>query len=622
VAHIENLRIDAVRNLPGGVIARFEGTSSIDIDRLSGLAPNRKLDLMRAHDVRIDELTLAPGARLVDSATIDGTSHLSIKKLGITTDPGPLVSQRYLVREVAPATPDPALPWYGEPKRPAGNAVIDVAVFGARPDDGVDDTLAIQRAIDWLPRSPGSVPGGPVPVGGLVLFGAGRYDTTAPLLVPSGVWLRGQGTSTTINNADTNRDRGAIEFIGSMGNGFNMGAAIEDLGIHTDFADGIRADPLTIRSALVDLRIVGVQVSAGDRGIDLSTARTYHALIENVIISNPGSTALWLGDEMGYSADNRVSGLQLQGTVRNNFRPEKALVVLGGVDTVYENGWLEQPAGAVLLPLHVSGSATIRGLWLEYPPENLPDGIVVMFENTSRVDVDRLLHIGPSRRVHLVNAKGVNFKMLNLDGTTAHLRDVVGVDSNSHLSIGMVNAQLDSGMLDHPRISITSAYNSRDSVLLQNVAPAPGTDMVRDPNFVTINLPPPDSGHNPGWLVTWGDRLGAVTGSLTVEKGPNGPRIKVVIDSNPNNRAVSLRAILNVPANMVGQHGVARWRVDASRLALVYNFGYANQYSARAINGTTSARTPVPLRAHEELVFLLPAAAGTYYISNVSLAPL
>src|SRR6185295_11801275 len=123
-----------------------------------------------------------------------------------------------------------------------------------------------------------------------------------------------------------------------------------------------------------------------------SAARVYHTTVQDVVISNPGTTAFVLGDAGGYSADNRIIRLQLQGRVRDGFRaqPGVALVSLAGEYT-FENGWIEQPVDARLLPLSISGSATVRGLWLEYPAENVPDGNVILFKDVRRADVDRLL---------------------------------------------------------------------------------------------------------------------------------------------------------------------------------------------------------------------------------------
>src|SRR5262249_36499772 len=156
----------------------------------------------------------------------------------------------------AVAAPDGGSTWQPEDAAavaPASSSVVSVSDFGAIPNDGVDDTAAIQRAIDALPRSGG-------PVGGLVLFPAGRFNTVRPIQLPSGVWLRGQGNATSIYNTGFDRSRGTIEFIGSDGQPFNVGAGIEDLGIYTAVAAGIRSDA-SITSGLIDAHLSDLVIS-------------------------------------------------------------------------------------------------------------------------------------------------------------------------------------------------------------------------------------------------------------------------------------------------------------------------------------------------------------------------
>jgi hypothetical protein len=623
VASFTGTSLWATRNVPGGVIAMFEKCSIINMDRLS-ISAGRKVQVADSFDLNVKNLYLADGSRLVDSVIVDGTSHLTADTLRVVAEPGPLEHPRVTVRQVGAPNGgiQPLLPLYTEPKRPVGQAVVDVRDFGAIPYDALDDTAAIQRAIDALPRGSG-IPGVGETTGGLVLFPSGEFRTNAPLQLPSGVWLRGHGNGTSIVNTHAGADRGVVEFVSRHAHGYNVGAGVEDLGLHSTYGLGVRADQ-SITNGLVDLRIANTMVSGRGRSLDFSSARTYHMTVENVMVANPGSTAIWLGDAGGYSADNRVIGLQLQGTARNGFTPEKALVVLGGQETLYHSGWLEQPAPTVM-PLSVSGSATIKGLWLEYPASALPTGVNVQFENTTRVDVDRVLMLDPGRRMNLVNAKGVRVEMLNLDASTAPLRDVVAVDGNSRLSVGIVNTHLDSGMLDHPRVHIQANYNQRDRAMVQNRSPVGLENLVVDPNFLSFgrngkdHTQPGDPQFFDGWRVTWGDQGGAVQGRVDVEQTAAGPRLKVTITSNPNQRGISLHAKLRVSSAVVGRHAIAKWRIDGitGGQPLVYNYAYGNQFSARATNTMTSARTPVPIRDGEQLTFLFPAATGVFYLSAV-----
>ncbi len=614
---LTQMQLFPTHNLPGNVLARFENCTTVDLDRVTSISASRRIDVRNTHDVLIESVVLAPNARLLDAITLDASSHVTIRALRSSTNPGSITDARFTVRTVAGLDAEPIwLANYGEPMRPVSHTVADVRNFGAVPNDGIDDTAAIQAAINWLPRGDG-LPRSGTSVGGLVLFGAGTYQTSGPITIPSGVWLRGQGNSTIVRNTSSDSTRGAFEFIGGYSHGFNAGAAIEDMSIWTAFAMGIRAAE-GITSGLVDARLAGLQISAGYRAMDLSAVRTYHTTIVNVMVSDPGSTALWLGDTDGYSADNRIIGLQLQGTTRGGFVREKALVVLGG-EYLFQNGWLEQPGGT-LLPLSISGTATIRGLWLEYPPESLINRIVAQFENTTSVYMDRLTHVEPTRRLNFVNAKGVRIDMLDISGSTTPLQDCIVMDATSQLSVGMVTAQRDSGLLDHPRVVVESAYNILDKIVIPNRVPSATQNLLADPQFLSLNNKPRGDGFGGGWTIAWGDSLGAVQGTSTIEQTSDGPRLKIVITSNPYNRSVAVSAKLNVPASAIGKQAIARWRIDGSGTAMVYQRNYSHQFSARAMNSTTSARTPVNLQGADQIVFVLPSAPGTYYISGVSLA--
>jgi hypothetical protein len=200
------------------------------------------------------------------------------------------------------------------------------------------------------------------------------------------------------------------------------------------------------------------------------------------------------------------------------------------------------------------------------------------------------------------------------------------VDGNSKLSVGLVNAQMDAGLLDHPRVRVLATYNELDAAWLPNVAPARSANLLVDPLFASFAprvAGIDDGGVTPGaggWNVQWGDGFGAVAGYTALENTTTGPRLKIVITENPNHRPVALFAQLAVPADAIGHYGVARWRIDGPRPAEVYTRSFADQYHARAMNGATVARTPNPLGRNEQFVILLNNAMGTYYLSGVSMS--
>jgi hypothetical protein len=612
--------------LQDGVVARFDNCADVSIDRLD-LGEGQRLDLVNTRHASVGNLNLTSAGSLMGSVALEGDSHLTVHTLRSAGDAGRVTDDRINVVARAGLLGATSAPAFTDVKRPASQTVRDVTQFGAIPNDGIDDTAAIQRAIDALPTGTG-VPGfGAEQTGGLVLLPAGRFDTSAPLLVPSGVWLRGQGNATVIHNASSDAGRGAVELVTRHPGAANIGAGAEDLSIYTTSGLGIRADG-AVTGGLIDLRLNNVMVGSAGVAVDLGAVRTYHASITNLVFSHAGSSGLILGDAEGFSADNRVVGLRFYGGARDGFRADEALVVLRGSDTYVRGGWIEHPL-VPALPLHVEGSATFRGLWLEYAPEHLPSGVAIELQDTTRVDFDRLHHISALQRMKLVNAKNVRVGMLNIAGYTVTLGQSLEVDAGSNMTVAMAVAQRDVGMLDDARVRVSGTYNEMDRTLIFNRTPA-GPNLIADPTFDTIDgaggggVGASDGSGGgaarAGWAITWNDHLGFIQGSAGVEQGPGGPRLRITADAGSANRYVTVRATLNVPANLVGTTAIARWRIDGPGLALVYNAGYDNQYSARTMGSLTATRTPVPLRANEQVVFTLPAI-GTYYISSVSLTP-
>src|SRR5205085_2803529 len=151
---------------------------------------------------------------------------------------------------------------------------VNVADFGAIPNDAGDDTAAIQAAIDSLPLDIGN-PTGENSEGGIVQFGLGQYNISAPLRVRSAIELRGMGAGTLIKNFSTNRQSGAIELFSPFGHGFNIGAGVRDMCIYSYYSAGIKAVPMS--GDLVDLRVENVRLSTGGVGIDLRNVTSYHA---------------------------------------------------------------------------------------------------------------------------------------------------------------------------------------------------------------------------------------------------------------------------------------------------------------------------------------------------------
>src|SRR5262249_29901016 len=151
----------------------------------------------------------------------------------------------------------------------------------------------------------------------------GRINLSGTLRLPSGVWLIGQGSGTSLYNTNPDQNGTAVLLVSGAAAGYNVGAGIRNLGIYTDNSAGIRGDA-SLTNGLYDFFVSNVQISAGGRGIDLEPVKAYHTRIDNIAFYNPGSTCIWIGDQYGYSAENVVSQVQVPPFVRDNYRHDLA----------------------------------------------------------------------------------------------------------------------------------------------------------------------------------------------------------------------------------------------------------------------------------------------------------
>jgi Pectate lyase superfamily protein len=125
----------------------------------------------------------------------------------------------------------------------AGGWVNAVTAYGADPSGGSDSTTAIQAALSSF----GTLAAFSSGTGGVVYLPAGTYQTTKPLIIPSGVTLAGAGPLVTVILLATGSNCDVIQWstynssaqatilgvsAGSIGNAFYAG--VRDLGIHGD----------------------------------------------------------------------------------------------------------------------------------------------------------------------------------------------------------------------------------------------------------------------------------------------------------------------------------------------------------------------------------------------------
>jgi hypothetical protein len=593
-------------NCPGGVAALFENVARMDIDYLNGIGRDRKLKLVNAHDVQINYLQGDGSSNVVSQITAkDSRSWL---RIGNASGGKLLYPPRQTIN-------NPHV------RSPAPTNVIDARDFGVIPDDLQDDTIALQRAIDSLPRGNG-VPGTGGAVGGIVQLPLGELNTSAPIKLPSGVWLRGHNNGTVIRNeSPLLAGRGVIELTSPYTHRRNVGAGIDSLGLWSAAASAITADSTLVSGELRDLRIVAVHINVAGAGIDLSNVQLNYAHIERIVITNTGTkAAIWLGREDNSSVGNLARGVRVTGAIRNTFVPtDKGLFTYMG-DTTIEGGTIGDPAQvAPILPFYGSGKVNITGLWLEYPQH--PTNIGFLLDNATGT-IDWLAHIDMWHRLHLINGSDMTIRCLNIDGFYEFLRDTISVDGTSKLTLNTVYALYDSGMLDHPRVFVKGFYNSATDCFFETALSTGGTNLLADPNMT--NVGDVIDGGTP-WEIIWNDGYQGRMGNYTVETLAGGVK-RLRIDLTQSTR-FSIRIKMNVPSSALGRLGLARWRADGPMQAFVWNYATTHEYRARSMGSMTGARTSIPIASNEQMWILVgspsqPAPVGTYYFWKIGLTAL
>jgi hypothetical protein len=269
-------------------------------------------------------------------------------------------------------------------------------------------TLEIQAAIDRLPRGDGN-PHAHVPIGGIVTLPAGTIFLTQPLRLPSAVTLRGQGNGTLLRFAG----KGAAIYLHSYAaHGSVLGAAVEDLAIYTDDADGIALDD-SAKGEAAHLSFKNLTLSTGGTALNLrnpSGRITYFVNVENV-------NGVALGGAM---IDSYVRELYLTRLIFSNQPrkrsnpPPKAMVLLDGTGVIekcrFEGNW-----GCPILYATGTKEIAFRGMWTwrhNYVENQapLPDMVQMTFEH-SDVDADYFMFVQPQEQVELRNEAVVRFSV-------------------------------------------------------------------------------------------------------------------------------------------------------------------------------------------------------------------
>lgn len=582
-------------NCPGGIAMFFENARHVGIGTVNNLGLTRRIKLICAYDVQITHVKT------------DGTTSLFSKIAIINADSYLRVGNN--VNGTISNTAPPTTPTDPHVRAPVPTRIVDAATFGAVGFDGIDDTVAIQNAIDSLPKGQG-IPGGSQNIGGIVQLPYGTLTLSQPLRVPSGVWLRGYGGGGTafLNNV-TPANRGAVEFYSPFTHGSNIGAGIDGVGIYTKYAAAIKTDD-TVRGELKDLTLRDLRINPGGVGVDFRNVTVKYLLIDRIMFQSPGTTAIWIGEEGNSSSNNIIRGVRMNSVARPGFVPEKALWVFHGGNTI-QGGSLEDtfPYPNVL-PFYASGDIGIYGLYSEFPQQ--PDGLEFVFEDCPTVRIDFLTFINPNRRLSFINCPDARMTSLNIDGTTCYLRDCVSVDGASKFTVGSVIGQWDSGMLDHPRLIVQGFYNKNAAHFVDTKVAMGSPNLVKDPNFNSVG---DDIWNVSDWQIVWGDSQQSL-GTWAVETVGGVKRLRIDV---PDEMYVAIRIRLNMSASSIGKYGVGRWRIDGPTQGYMYLKNWASELMGHAPKSMTAARSLIPLRNHEEMWVSLNNAKGTYYISKVGM---
>lgn len=167
----------------------------------------------------------------------------------------------------------------------ADRELTNVKAYGALGDGSIDDTTAIQAAIDAASTAPR---------GGMVLIPAGTYVISATLTLKNKpVILMGEGgVSSTYSSGDRVRDSATI---------LKTTANIPVIHIFEDDYTVIES----IGSSVRDLAILGNRTGTSQRGVWVDSRNNCSAL--NVMVSGMGGDGFYLTDSVGGYFSNCVS---------------------------------------------------------------------------------------------------------------------------------------------------------------------------------------------------------------------------------------------------------------------------------------------------------------------------
>ena len=311
---------------------------------------------------------------------------------------------------------------------------IDVTLFRnadgtlVRPNDGKDDTVGIQKAINSVDPYWG-FPVGTSSMGGTIYLPAGQYDTSAPLKVPGNVILSGDGAESVINYHGAAGS--AIELVEAKGGGFVSAAGAQNLTIKADQANGVGVSA-TRKLFLVQLRFRDITLDVRGWGINTSEHQTQNSFFEQIVHKNPGGGSLHIAGNA-----NKVLGIRTEGPVRAGFRADPAMVVVKGD----QNRVTDSVIGP--LPANSGGAFYIKGYFpalngnkalVEGGVPTLADGPAYTFDTVEGGTVDDL----GGRKAAFVSTAGLQIHRQYVGGDVTNLGQLFTLDAVSDVILDEV----------------------------------------------------------------------------------------------------------------------------------------------------------------------------------------
>jgi hypothetical protein len=295
-----------------------------------------------------------------------------------------------------------------------------------RPNDGIDDTVGLQRAIDSLDPYWG-FPTGTWRMGGVLHFPAGQYETTAPLRMGGNIVLSGDGTSSTVIHY-TGSSGPAVQLIESKQGGFIGAAGVQNLTIRADKAGGIAVDS-PYKLYLSQLRFRDLVLDTAGWGINFAGHQTQNCFFEDVTSRNLGSGGIRIEGNA-----NKIVGYRTTGFARRGFSASPGvLTVIGDQNRVADCDIGPLPAG--------SGSAYyINGI---FPSLNnvraevasgtptASDDVAFTFENVEGGLVDDLW----GSKARFVNTQGLEVGRQWVGAEATDVLQLLQVDARSRVIV-------------------------------------------------------------------------------------------------------------------------------------------------------------------------------------------